>query len=224
LVHELVEAARRAILSQSPATDHAARRPSNPRRTPGSRREQLIAASAHAFRGSGYAGVSIDEIGREVGLVGPALYRYFDNKADMLVAAATRFSEWRALETLRALDREPRADRVIHRLIDSYASLAMDFPELVSVSLTERLFLPSDVRERLQRAELETLSEWQRWLVEAVPELESQQAAVRVNVARTVIDDCVRTRRLQSSPDFKQDLRIVALATLGVPAESQTSA
>jgi AcrR family transcriptional regulator len=224
LVRELVAAAQRAILAKATKPKATGARSANVPRTPGSRREQLIAASAHAFWRNGYAGVSIDEIGREVGLVGPALYRYFDNKADILVAAATRFSEWRALETLRALEREPRADRVIHRLIDSYVSLATDFPELVALSLTERLFLPPEVRERLQRAESETLSEWQRWLVEALPELESQQAAARVNVTRTVIDDCVRNGRLRSSPDFAADLRAVALATLGVPGASRPSA
>ena len=224
LVHELVEAAQRVIMSTTPEPEAAAARPAPTRRTPGSRREQLIAASAHAFRRSGYAGVSIDDIGHEVGLVGPALYRYFDNKADILIAAATRFSEWRALETLRALEREPRADRVVHRLISSYASLAAEYPELVSLSLTERLFLPAEVRERLQRAESETLAEWQRWLLEARPDLESQQAAVRVNVTRTVIDDCVRTGRLRSMPDFEADLRAVALATLGVDGASAPSA
>jgi AcrR family transcriptional regulator len=223
-VHELVEAARRAILSKPATGDGADARGERVRRTPGSRREQLIAASAHAFRKNGYAGVSIDDIGREVGLVGPALYRYFDNKADMLVAAVTRFSEWRSLETLRALEREPRDDHVIHGLIDRYVRLALDVPELVSLSLTERLFLPPEVRERLQRAESETLSEWQRWLVAALPDLEREQAAVRVNVARTVIDDCVRTRRLRSSPRFEDDLRVVAHATLGISGAARASA
>jgi AcrR family transcriptional regulator len=216
LVRELVSAAHRVIASASAG---AVPRPRTPdvRRAPGSRREQLIAAAARAFRRNGYAGVSIDEIGSEVGLVGPALYRYFDNKADILVAAVTRFSEWRALETLRTLDRESRSDRVIDSLIDGYANLAAEFPDLVALSLTERHFIPPEVRERLNRAQAENLIEWQRWLVEARPELEAQRAAALVNVTKTVIDDCVRNRRLQSSPSFKLDLRTVAYATLGIP-------
>jgi AcrR family transcriptional regulator len=221
LVQELVDATRRAIEAHTaPAKDTPAR-PAGPRRMPGSRREQLLIASAHAFRRHGYAGVSIDDIGREVGLVGPGLYRHFDTKADILAACATRFSEWRALETLRALERESRDDHVIHQLIENYVSLATAFPELVALSLTERLFLPPEVRERLQRAESETLAEWQRWLLESLPELEGPQAAVRVNVARAVIDDLVRTRQLRTSPNFETNLRAMALATLGLePAVS----
>jgi len=216
LVHELVEATRRTIRAETTTATHATAGEPGARRVPGSRREQLVGASALAFRRHGYAGVSIDDIGRDVGLVGPGLYRHFDTKADILIACATRFSEWRALETLRALEREPRDDRVIHRLIENYVGLAAAYPEFVALSLTERLFLPPEVRERLQRAESEVLAEWQRWLLEALPDLESSQAAVRVHVARAVIDDLVRTRHLRIRPSFEADLRTMALATLGL--------
>jgi AcrR family transcriptional regulator len=215
LVRELVDATERAVLSE-PAEPAAERPAPKAHRSLGSRREQLIAAAASAFRRDGYAGVSIDEIGGEVGVVGPALYRYFDNKADILVAAVTRFSEWRALALLRALEEEPRDDRVIVGLIDRYVRLAIEAPDLVAVSLTERLFLPQDVRERFDRAQSENLAEWQRWLLEARPELDPQLAAVLATVAKTIIDDCVRTPRLQAGPNFEAELAAVVHATLGI--------
>jgi AcrR family transcriptional regulator len=215
LVRELVDATERAVLSE-PAEPAAERPAPKAHRSLGSRREQLIAAAASAFRRDGYAGVSIDEIGGEVGVVGPALYRYFDNKADILVAAVTRFSEWRALALLRALEEEPRDDRVIVGLIDRYVRLAIEAPDLVAVSLTERLFLPEDVRERFDRAQSENLAEWQRWLLEARPELDPQLAAVLATVAKTIIDDCVRTPRLQAGPNFEAELAAVVHATLGI--------
>lgn len=215
LVRELVDAAERAVLSD-PAESPAELSVPKAHRSLGSRREQLIAAAASAFRRDGYAGASIDEIGREVGVVGPALYRYFDNKADILVAAVTRFSEWRALELLRALEEEPRDDRVIVGVIDRYIHLAVEAPDLVAVSLTERLFLPQDVRERLDRAQAENLAEWQRWLLEARPKLDPQVAAVLATVAKTIIDDCVRTPRLQADPGFEAELSSVVHAALGV--------
>jgi AcrR family transcriptional regulator len=215
LRRELVDAAERAIFSA--AVEDAARpRAGDPRHTHGSRREQLIASAVRAFRRNGYAGVSIDEIGSEVGVVGPALYRYFDNKADILVAAITRFYEWRALETLRALEEEPRADKVIARLIDRYIHLAVEATDLLAVSLTERLFLPAELRDRFDRVQAENLAEWQRWLVEARPELDAQRAAALVHVARTVIDDSVRTPRLRRNPAFEPDLASVTHAALGI--------
>jgi AcrR family transcriptional regulator len=215
LVRELVDATDRAILA---ATALEAPETHSPvaRHLPRSRREQLIAAAAHAFRRSGYAGVSIDVIGREVGVVGPALYRYFENKADILVAAITRFSEWRALETLRALEETSQEDEVIFALIDGYAKLATEFPDLVAICLTERLFLPTEVRDRFDRVQAENLAEWQRWLLEARPDLDPQRAAVLSNIAKTVIDDSVRNSRLRSSARFKVELRSVVHAALGI--------
>jgi AcrR family transcriptional regulator len=216
LVRELVDAAERAILA--PAADDAARAPAGGARghAHGSRREQLIASAVRAFRRHGYAGVSIDEIGSEVGVVGPALYRYFDTKADILVAAITRFYEWRALETLRALEEEPRSDKVIARLIDRYIHLALEATDLLAVSLTEPLFLPAELRDRFDRVQAENLAEWQRWLVEARPELDAQRAAALVHAARAVIDDSVRTPRLRRDPAFEADLASVAHAALGI--------
>jgi AcrR family transcriptional regulator len=215
LVRELVDAAERAIFSD--AVEETPRpRTGESRHAHGSRREQLIAAAVRAFRRNGYAGVSIDEIGSEVGVVGPALYRYFDNKVDILVAAITRFYEWRALETLRALEEEPRSDKVIARLIDRYIHLAVEATDLLAVSLTERLFLPAEVRDRFDRVQAENLAEWQRWLVEARPELDAQRAAALVHVARTVIDDSVRTPRLRHNAAFEQDLASVTHAALGI--------
>jgi TetR/AcrR family transcriptional regulator, mce3 operon repressor len=215
LVRELVDAAERAILA--PAAGDAARpRTGDPRHAHGSRREQLIASAVRAFRRNGYAGVSIDEIGSEVGVVGPALYRYFDNKADILVAAITRFYEWRALETLRALEEEPQSDKVVARLIDRYVHLAVEATDLLAVSLTERLFLPAELRDRFDRVQAENLAEWQRWLIEARPDLDAQRAAVLVHVARTVIDDSVRTPRLRRNPAFEADLASVTHAALGI--------
>jgi len=223
LVRELSDAAHRAILSGTIGDDARATAPRT-HRTPGARREQLIAAAARAFRRNGYAGVSIDDIGGDVGVVGPALYRYFDNKADVLVTAVSRFDEWRALEALRALEQEPQPERVIVPLIGGYVHLAAESPDLVSVCLTERLFLPVQLQDRFDRVQSEHVAEWQRWLVAARPELDSQRATVLVKVTKSVIDDCVRNARLQRSPSFVSELTAVALATLGVGDVARTDA
>jgi AcrR family transcriptional regulator len=215
LAGELSDAAHRAIFSRPTGGAAPAAAEKTPR-TPGARRDQLIAAAARAFRRNGYAGVSIDEIGSEVGVVGPALYRYFENKADVLAAAVNRFDEWRALEALRALEQEPRSERVIVGLIGGYVRLGAESPDLLSVGLTERLFLPAKLQDRFDRVQSENVAEWQRWLVAARPELDAQRAAVLVKVTKSVIDDCVRNARLQRSPSLVSELTAVALATLGV--------
>ncbi|WGY00396.1 helix-turn-helix domain-containing protein [Nocardioides sp. QY071] len=50
------------------------------------RRAEVVAAAAALFRQHGYPQVGIDEIGDAVGFSGPAVYRYFASKADLLEA------------------------------------------------------------------------------------------------------------------------------------------
>src|SRR5699024_4771393 len=48
------------------------------------RREQLLATAGRLFAERGFAAVSLDEIGTEVGVTGQAIYRHFQSKQDML--------------------------------------------------------------------------------------------------------------------------------------------
>lgn len=51
------------------------------------RTEQVARAAAHLFQDYGYQNVSIDRIGAAVGLTGPAVYRHFKGKHEILVHA-----------------------------------------------------------------------------------------------------------------------------------------
>src|SRR5689334_20858290 len=55
-----------------------------PRR--GGRRQQIMQVAADRFRTSGYHNVGINDIADELGLTGPALYRHFRNKQELLRA------------------------------------------------------------------------------------------------------------------------------------------
>ncbi|GEL22892.1 TetR family transcriptional regulator [Pseudonocardia sulfidoxydans NBRC 16205] len=214
LSRELAAASRRVIdAPAAPAAEEPAR---SAERVPLARREQLVSAAATEFRAKGFAGVGIDDIGSRVGVVGPALYRYFDTKADVLVAAVTRLHEWLALETIRAL-RTPGPDAaVLGRLVDGYVRVALDATDLLAVWLTERLYLPDAARERIDRIQADNLAEWQRWLTVARPGLSDADAATLVKTAKTIVDDCARIPHFRRYPTVAGELSLAALAALGL--------
>lgn len=185
-------------------------------RSPTSRRELLIRSAAHAFRRHGYGGVGIDEIGREAGVVGPALYRYFDTKADLLVAVVTRFDEWLALETARALRRPVPDGRVIHELVDGYVRLNAQETDVASVSVTERLYLSADVGERHDRLAGDHVGEWSRWLSLTRQDLSDPEVSALVHAARTTIDGIVRIPHLRTDRRLEPELARLADDILGV--------
>ncbi|MCE0768308.1 TetR/AcrR family transcriptional regulator [Pseudonocardia kujensis] len=221
LAQELAAASKRVILA--PAAAASAGPVTVADRAPLARREQLVSAAAREFRAKGFAAVGIDDIGGRVGVVGPALYRYFDTKADILVAAVSRWHEWLALETTRAL-RTPAPDEVVlGLLVEGYVRIALDATDLLAVWLTERLYLPDAVRERLDRVQADYLAEWQRWLSVARPDLPDADAATLVKAAKTIIDDCARIPHLRRLPTVSGEMSGAALAVLGLPQASRPS-
>ena len=54
---------------------------------PGGRRAELLAGALRLFRQRGYHATSINDIGAAVGVSGPALYRHFESKDDLLAEA-----------------------------------------------------------------------------------------------------------------------------------------
>ncbi|TCK24614.1 TetR/AcrR family transcriptional regulator [Pseudonocardia endophytica] len=221
LAHELIGASKRVIAAPaahtgSTATADAADAPAVARRTPLARREQLVNAAAREFRAKGFATVGIDDIGGRVGIVGPGLYRYFDTKADILVAAVTRLHEWLALEMTRALHTSTSDDVIIRLLVDGYVRVALDAPDLLAVWLTERLYLPDAARERVDRTQADYIAEWQRWLTVARPDLPDATAATLVRTAKTIVDDCARIPHFNRYPTTARELSAAALATLGL--------
>ncbi|WP_412515240.1 TetR/AcrR family transcriptional regulator [Actinomadura madurae] len=215
LTRELIAASER-VLAEPTVDPVAGSGAEGVARTPGSRREQLIASAANAFRRHGYAGVSIDDIGSEIGIVGPALYRYFDNKADILIAAVTRLHEWQALEMARAMHTSRSDESVLTALVEGYIRVALEATDLLAVSMTERLYLPEPVSERFDRIRADYIGEWQRWMSISRPEVPEAQVAVLVNIAKTIIDDCVRIPHLCKYPRFAAELASAAFATLGL--------
>jgi AcrR family transcriptional regulator len=212
----LVEACERVIRvaggahteSGAPAVPHL--------RTPASRREQLLAAAARAFRRNGYAGVSIDDIGAEVGVVGPAIYRYFDTKAGILVAATNRFYEWQALEVARALSRPARDADVFDALVEGYVRLAVRSIDLLAVSLTENHYLPEDERDRFDRIREENTLEWQRWISATRDDLDEATSLTLVHMSKGIVHDLVRIPHLYREPTLASELTTAVTAVVHV--------
>lgn len=212
LKRELIAASARVIAAPGAPVDIVER--VEDARGSSSRREQLIDSAARAFRRRGFGGVSIDDIGAEVGVVGPALYRYFDTKADILVAVVTRLQEWQALEMARAMQTAGSDEEVLEGVVRGYIRIALEATDLLAVSLTEQLYIPVGVRERLDRVRADAIGEWQRWLSAARPEVSDALAVMLVNSARAIVDDCVRIPHLREHPNFKAELTRSTLAAL----------
>lgn len=222
----LLTACRSAISAQvsTSAKSAAAQQPggSQPRML-SSRREELLRSAARAFRRHGYPAVSIDDIGAERGIAGPALYRYFESKADILITLIGRLEEWFTLESIRALRCADNDVATLRGLVNAYVRVAFDAPDLVAVAVTESLHLPDIAAERLQRLRQDRAAEWARWLSSQRPELSEAVARLRVNTAMSLVNDTIRVSYVLDHVGLVDELTEIALRVLLLPLRTPST-
>jgi AcrR family transcriptional regulator len=146
-----------------------------------SRREAILNAALTLMRVKGYHGVGIDEIGDAAGISGPAVYRHYASKADILLDAYDRVGSRVAVGVEEALAGARGPADALGRLIDSYVRIAVDNVNLIIATGQEGAALPASEGPRLARQRRDIAESWSRVVVELRPDL--SETEVRRQVA-----------------------------------------
>src|ERR687895_246017 len=95
-----------------------------------SRHAEILETAARLFRERGFHGVGVDEIGKQVGISGPALYRHFSSKDEILATLLNEAMDKIAVETQGIFD-EPRDE--LDFLVRHHARFVVNNLELVAI-------------------------------------------------------------------------------------------
>jgi AcrR family transcriptional regulator len=129
-------------------------------------REQMILdAAKRLFFERGFDAIGVDELGEAAGVSGPALYRHFKSKDEIL---ATLFDE--AMDHLLMLS-GPRHDdplEDLRSLAEAHVTFALGDPELVSIYAREDRSLSEAYRRRLHRRQRQFVERWKATLADVV--------------------------------------------------------
>lgn len=136
------------------------------------------------FAKQGYEGTTIDDIGAAVRLTGPAIYRHFESKTDILVAAAEVGDAIirDGVERAKGLDADERLDC----LVRCHVEAGVERGQAIVIWDRDRQHLPAKVRrsgESLRRELQDSLVELVR---EFQPEVAEADAIEVVNVVLSV--------------------------------------
>lgn len=134
------------------------------------RRERIIAAAAELVARQGYHAVAMEEIGAAAGITGPAIYRHFSSKAELLVTLYDQVVDRLMDHAVRAAAL-PDERAALGELLRGHVDFALDERELISVYLNEGHSLPADDRRRLRRKQRLYIEEWVHVLAELRPDL-----------------------------------------------------
>jgi AcrR family transcriptional regulator len=153
--------------------------PKRTRLTREARRAMILSAAADMFQKHGYAAASIDAIAMASGVSGPAIYRYFRRKSELLVALL----DAAATEAVEAMDAAiARGGQA--GIIDAMAGVMVDraLREGAVIGLLQATVMDMDEADRIQlgavRAAL--VGRLAAMLVEARAGLSAEHARVHI--------------------------------------------
>lgn len=166
------------------------------------RRDQIRREAARLFAARGFLGVGVDEIGKAVGISGPALYRHFAGKdamlADLLVGISERLLDEGRRRAARGADgrdgsgtdgsrdggggadhgRAGEGDAVeaLDALIDGHVDFALHDRDLITLHDRELLHLKEEDRRKVRRLQREYVELWVDVVRRAFPPLAAPDA------------------------------------------------
>lgn len=183
-----------------------------------SRQRKILDVAAQLFHERGFHGVGIDEIGRRAGVSGPAVYRHFKGKDEIL---ATVFDEAMDLVTVR-----PTADFATPRdeldfLIRHHASFVVDHRALVSVFAHEHRFLVDPWRRLFTRRMREHAAYWEGTVARCYPDAPPEAVAIGAQAAIGLLHSVVfwpaQSRDAEDLVDWLCRLALDGLDALATP-------
>jgi AcrR family transcriptional regulator len=179
-------------------------------------RDSLLAAANRLFSQRGYDAVSVEDIGAELGLAGPALYYHFSSKVDLLLVAVNEVSERMRTDLEANLAECPQPRVALHALVRSYVQFCLESDSTVALLITETGNLPDHDRRRLHDAQLAYRDEWVRLLRQAVPEWTDDEARTRAQAVLTMVNDVSRTPHLRAYSELPEALASIGDAILHI--------
>jgi AcrR family transcriptional regulator len=191
-----------------------------------SRDRQILDTAAALFYEKGFHGVGVDEIGERVGISGPALYRHFSGKDEIL---ATLFNE--AMDELISATAVVYDDphRDLERLIRHHVDFAISHRHLVSVYQREDRSLADTWRKHFDRRMRQYASRWEAALQRCYPDAPDAHIAAGTQAAIGLIHSVAYwpvklVRANDDLPDLLCRLVTQGLTSLEEPATTAPAA
>lgn len=162
-------------------TDVTASLPGRPGEAEPTRRAEILAAAAELIARHGYHGVSIGDLGRAVGLTGPALYRHFRGKDAMLAEMLLDISARLRAEGIRRAAEAADPQIALEALLGWHLEFSLGNPALITVHERELDNVPEPERREIRRMQRAYVEEWVRVLRLLRPELPEDRARAAVH-------------------------------------------
>jgi AcrR family transcriptional regulator len=180
-------------------------------------RDRIICeAAAELFYQRGFAAVGVDEIGRQAGVTGPAIYRHFHGKDEILSALFEEGMD----EVLRVTGgsfSDPHEE--LFHLARAHARHVLAHPRLASVWIREGRSLSDPYRRRYQQRAARYVERWRQCVQRCYPEAGGPSVASAVHLSLGLLNSLpswpAGAKRAEDLPQSMARMVISGLRSLG---------
>lgn len=137
------------------------------------------------FHERGFDGVGVDLIGEKAGVSGPAIYRYFRSKDEILVTLLDEAIDRVLMSTGGQFD-NPREE--LEHLVRGHVQRALEERELISIWIRERNSIPNPYRSRLRSRINRYIDRWVVCLEVCYPDQPRDVLTAAVHAVQGLID------------------------------------
>ena len=180
------------------------------------RRQQILDTAAELFAARGFHGVTVHEIGSACGISGPALYKHFRNKDELLAASLTDISETLLKEGTKRAQAASSPEKALAALIDWHVEFAVTHPSVILLQDREWPNLQATARKAVRAAQLEYIDVWVETVQALRPSLDHPTARAAVQATFGLLNSTPHSARI-SAPKMRQLLADMAQRSLAAP-------
>jgi AcrR family transcriptional regulator len=143
-------------------------------------RQRILRATAELLATRGVHSLGVDEIGAAAGVSGPAIYRHFASKTDVIVAVFDTAIDGLNDNVQRVAELGADPADALRGLIRSHVDFALRERAVLAIYFQEVDRLPTADRRRLRRKQRQYVETWRTLLRRHAPQLRQEEALVRV--------------------------------------------
>lgn len=163
------------------------------------RRQQILDTAAVLFAERGFHGVTVHDIGEACGISGPALYKHFAGKDDILSQSLTAISERLLTEGRARADAAIEPQAALRDLIAWHIDFALGHRALIVIQEREWANLDAIGRKTVRSLQLAYVDIWVDTLGELRDDLDRAEARATVQATFGLLNSTPHSARISEA-------------------------
>jgi AcrR family transcriptional regulator len=177
-------------------------------------RDKLLSEAARLFARHGFRGTSTEDLGSACGISGPAVYKHFTSKDEVLEVLLVGTSSELLSGGRQVVATCPDPNQALRHLISFHAAFAVTEPDLIRVQDRDLTNLRAESQAQVRELQRAYVTLWAGVLRRTRPGLSTAASRAEVHAAFGLLNS---TPHAGTSAAVRRTLEAMARRALGVP-------